>query len=69
MKKLLNTLYVTSENGYLGLEGETVVVYQDSQEIGRLPLHNLDGIVVFGYKGQVRHLWAHVQIGIFHYVM
>lgn len=51
MKKLLNTLYVTSENGYLGLEGETVVVYQDSLEIGRLPLHNLDGIVVFGYKG------------------
>ncbi len=34
MKKLLNTLYVTSENGYLGLEGETVVVYQDSLEIG-----------------------------------
>lgn len=50
-EKLLNTLYVTSENGYLGLEGETVVVYQDSQEVGRLPLHNLDGIVVFGYKG------------------
>ena len=26
MKKLLNTLYVTSENSYLGLEGETIVV-------------------------------------------
>lgn len=51
MKKLLNTLYVTSENSYLGLEGETVVVYEDGQEIGRLPLHNLDGIVSFGYRG------------------
>ena len=27
MKKLLNTLYVTSENSYLGLDGENVVVY------------------------------------------
>lgn len=51
MKKLLNTLYVTSENGYLALEGETVVVFEDRQEIGRLPLHNLEGIVSFGYRG------------------
>lgn len=51
MKKLLNTLYVTSENSYLGLEGETVVVYEDRKEIGRLPLHNLEGIVSFGYRG------------------
>lgn len=51
MKKLLNTLYVTSENSYLGLEGETVVVYDEKKEIGRLPLHNLEGIVSFGYRG------------------
>lgn len=51
MKKLLNTLYVTSENSYLGLEGETIVVYDDHKEIGRLPLHNLEGIVSFGYRG------------------
>lgn len=51
MKKLLNTLYVTSENSYLGLEGETVVVYDDKKEVGRLPLHNLEGIVSFGYRG------------------
>ena len=36
MKKLLNTLYVTSENSYLGLDGENVVVYDDKNEIGRL---------------------------------
>ena len=51
MKKLLNTLYVTSENSYVGLDGENIVVYDDKKEIGRLPLHNLEGIVSFGYRG------------------
>ena len=51
MKKLLNTLYVTSENSYLGLDGENVVVYDDKNEIGRLPLHNLEEIISFGYRG------------------
>lgn len=51
MKKLLNTLYVTSENGYLGLEGETIVIYDEQKEMGRIPLHNLDGIISFGYRG------------------
>ena len=51
MKKLLNTLYVTSENSYLSLDGENVVVSEEQQEIGRLPLHNLEGIVSFGYRG------------------
>lgn len=51
MKKLLNTLYVTSENSYLALDGENIVVLEDKQEIGRLPLHNLDSIVSFGYRG------------------
>lgn len=51
MKKLLNTLYVTSENGYLSLDGENVVVLEEQRELGRLPLHNLEGIVSFGYRG------------------
>lgn len=51
MKKLLNTLYVTSEDSYLSLDGENVVVSEQGREIGRLPLHNLDGIVSFGYRG------------------
>ena len=41
MKRLLNTLYVTSPNRYLALEGENVVVFEEQQEIGRVPLHNL----------------------------
>lgn len=51
MKKLLNTLYVTSENSYLSLDGENVVVFEEKTEIGRVPLHNLEGIVSFGYRG------------------
>ena len=45
------TLYVTSENSYLALDGENLVVYDEKKELGRLPLHNLDGIVSFGYRG------------------
>ena len=51
MKKLLNTLYVTSEKSYLSLDGENVVVVDDKKEIGRIPLHNLEGIISFGYRG------------------
>ena len=51
MKKLMNTLYVTSEDSYLSLDGENVVVLDKEREIGRLPLHNLEGIVSFGYRG------------------
>ena len=50
MRKLLNTLYVTSENSYLALDGENIVILEDSTEIGRLPLHNLEGIVSFGKR-------------------
>lgn len=51
MKRLLNTLYVTSENSYLSLDGENVVVLEEKKELGRVPLHNLEGIVSFGYRG------------------
>ena len=42
MKKLLNTLYVTSPDRYLSLDGENVVVLEEQIEIGRIPLHNLE---------------------------
>ena len=51
MKKLLNTLYVTSPDSYLSLDGETVVVLNQDKVLGRVPLHNLEGIVAFGYTG------------------
>jgi len=51
LKKLLNTLYVTSSNRYLSLDGENIVVLDGDNEVGRVPLHNLQGVVTFGYMG------------------
>ena len=51
MKRLLNTLYVTSPNRYLSLDGENVVISEKNEEVGRVPLHNLEMIVTFGYTG------------------
>ncbi len=51
MKKLLNTLYVTSGNKYLSLDGENVIVLEEKKKIGRVPLHNLQAIITFGYTG------------------
>lgn len=51
MKKLQNTLYVTSPDGYLALDGENVLVRNEKEIIGRVPLHNLENIVSFGYRG------------------
>lgn len=51
MKRLLNTLYVTSPNRYLSLDGENVVILECNEEVGRIPLHNLEMIVTFGYTG------------------
>lgn len=51
VKKLLNTLYITSANRYFSLDGENVVINEKEQAIGRIPLHNLEAIVTFGYTG------------------
>ena len=51
MKKLLNTLYVTIPETYLSLDGENVVILKEHQELGRVPLHNLERIMTFGYMG------------------
>lgn len=51
MKKMLNTLYVTSPDRYLSLDGENVVIQSGGKELGRVPLHNLCGIMTFGYAG------------------
>jgi CRISP-associated protein Cas1 len=51
VKKLLNTLYVTSQGAYLSKEGETVAVKIDGDIRLRLPIHTLGGIVCFGNVG------------------
>lgn len=48
MKRLLNTLFVTTQGSYLSKEGETVVVKLDGDIRLRIPVHTLSGIVCFG---------------------
>jgi CRISPR-associated protein Cas1 len=48
MRKLLNTLYVTTQGTYLHKEGETVVVEVEKKKVKQYPFHLLDGIVCFG---------------------
>ncbi|MBP2240980.1 CRISPR-associated protein Cas1 [Cytobacillus eiseniae] len=51
MKKLLNTLFITQSDVYLSLDGDNIVLLKDQEKLGRLPLHNLESIVSFGYTG------------------
>lgn len=51
MKHLLNTLFVTSEDVYLSLEGENVVANREKAVVARYPLHTLQSIVTFSYAG------------------
>ena len=51
MRHLLNTLFVMTENSYLALENENVVVKQEEEVLGRIPLLTLENILYFGYKG------------------
>ena len=51
MRHLLNTLFVTSEDAYLTLEGENAVVKRGEEAVGRYPLHILSGIITFSYAG------------------
>lgn len=51
MRKLLNTLFVLSEDSYLALDGETVLVLAGEEKRGQFPLHTLENILCFSYKG------------------
>lgn len=51
MRKLLNTLYVTTADAYLSRDGMNVVVKSEDSEIFRISILNIEGIVTFGYMG------------------
>lgn len=48
MKKLLNTIYVTTEGAALRKDGENLVAEVEGTERSRVPLHMLSAVVVFG---------------------
>lgn len=51
MKRLLNTLYILSEDVYLTLDGENVVAKCGERITARYPLHTLQSIIDFSYMG------------------
>lgn len=51
MRRLLNTLFVLTEDAYLALENENVVVRQGEKVLGRVPLLTLESIVDFSWRG------------------
>lgn len=58
MRKLLNTLYVTAPDSYLARDGQNVLVMINDEVRFRVPIHNLEGIVHFGYPGASPGLMA-----------
>lgn len=51
MRILLNTLYVTTPESYLSKDGLNVVISVKQNEIFRIPIHNIEQIITFGYMG------------------
>ena len=51
MRHLLNTLFILTEDAYLSLQNENVVVWQGEERLGQVPLQTLENIVTFSYKG------------------
>ena len=51
MKRMLNTLYVTTQDCYLARDGDTVAVRVERETRLRVPLLTLDGIVCMGRVG------------------
>lgn len=46
MKKLLNTLFITTEDIYLSDDHDSVVITQKGKKLSQLPLKDLDGIIM-----------------------
>lgn len=66
MKTHLNTLFVTLEGAYLRKDGAAVEIRHEGATKLRVPLHNLDGIVCFGWdivaSASVMHACAEADV-------
>jgi len=51
VRRLLNTLYVTMPDAYLACDGENVLVKVKDEIKFRVPVHNLESIICFGFAG------------------
>lgn len=48
MKPYLNTLYITTPESYLYKDGECIAVKQEGEIRGKIPIHTLGSLVLFG---------------------
>ncbi len=67
MRKLLNTLFVTSPDSYLAKDGENIVITVNQEKKMQFPIHTLEGVVCFGYAGvspSLMHLCATRGVGL-----
>lgn len=48
MKQHLNTLFITTQESYLGKDGECVAVHQEGALKAKIPIHTLESLVLFG---------------------
>lgn len=51
MRHLLNTLFVLSENAYLRLEDENIVILKGEENAGKFPLRTFEAILSFSNRG------------------
>jgi CRISPR-associated protein Cas1 len=51
MRRLLNTIYVSSEGAWLRKDGANLVVDVEGDERGRVPLHLIEGVITLGRAG------------------
>lgn len=59
MKKMLNTLYVSTQGSYLFKDGETIAVKIDGKVQVNVPVHTLSSLVCFGNVSCSPFLLAH----------
>ena len=48
MKKMLNSLYISTQGSYLHKERETLIVEADGKKLGQFPMHAIENIFCFG---------------------
>lgn len=58
MRQLLNTLFVMTEDAYLALENDNVVIHQNDKTLAKVPLRSIEGIICFSYKVLRLLLWG-----------
>ncbi|AIM25966.1 type I-C CRISPR-associated endonuclease Cas1c [Melissococcus plutonius] len=51
MRKLLNTIFITTPKSYLALDGQNLLIKMEDDQKHRMPLHNIEAIITTGYPG------------------